>query len=176
MTRWCCVWPPWLREREGKAPTSHYDLLVLCVATVVEGEERKGTNELQWLVGAVCDRHGWGRGIERHQRVFTTHRCCVQPLWLREKKEKAPTSLNDSLVLCVAGIVKGEGRKSTNESLWLIGAVCGQCCWGRGKEEHQQVVMTCWCWCGLCGQGRSYQWIFTTCWCWLWPAWPREGG
>ena len=47
MTHWCCVWPLWLREREGKAPMSHYDLLVLHVAVVVEGEEREGTNELQ---------------------------------------------------------------------------------------------------------------------------------
>ena len=34
------------------------------------------------------------------------------PAWLREKRKKAPTSRNDSLVLVVAGVVKGEAEKA----------------------------------------------------------------
>ena len=45
---------------------------------------------------------------------------------MRETREKAPASLKDSLVLVVTGVVKGEVGKSTNESLQLVGAVCGQ--------------------------------------------------
>ena len=41
-TRWCLVWPAWLKEKQKKAPTSHYDSLVPVVAGVVEGE---ATNE-----------------------------------------------------------------------------------------------------------------------------------
>ena len=46
MTCWCSLWPAWLREGEEKQPTSHIDSLVLCVAAVVKGEEKKGTNKL----------------------------------------------------------------------------------------------------------------------------------
>ena len=41
---------------------------------------------------------------------------CVWLALLGEKEEKAPMSCNDSLVLCVAGMVEGKGKKSTNES------------------------------------------------------------
>ena len=41
---------------------------------------------------------------------------CVWPVLLGEKEEKAPTSRINSLVLCVAGMVEGKGKKSTNES------------------------------------------------------------
>ena len=44
------------------------------------------------------------------------------PAWSREKRKKAPTSRNDSLVLVVAGVVEGEAEKapmSRNDSLVL---------------------------------------------------------
>ena len=41
-TRWCLVWPAWLKEKQKKAPTSHYNLLVPVVVGVDEGE---ATNE-----------------------------------------------------------------------------------------------------------------------------------
>ena len=43
--RWCSLWPAWSRDKRKKAPMSHNDLLVLVVACVVKGEVKKGTNE-----------------------------------------------------------------------------------------------------------------------------------
>ena len=112
-------------------------------------------------------------------------------------KNKASTSLYDSLMLIVACMVKEEVEKamSFNNSLVLVVAaivegeakikhqrvVMTRWCWlwlpwsreNRKKKKHQQVVMTRWC---LHGRGRSNQQVFTTCWCWFWPAWSREGG
>ena len=48
--------------------------------------------------------------------------CSLWPVWSREKRKKAPTSRNDSLVLVVACIIKGEAKK-----------------------RHQRAIEACWC-------------------------------
>ena len=83
------------------------------------------SNEPIWLVGACCGQHGRGTEEKSNQQVILTHWCLLWPAWLREGEEKQPTSRIDSLVLCVASEVEVEGEKSTNESLRLVGAVCG---------------------------------------------------
>ena len=63
-----------------------------------------------------CGLHGQGRSGKRHQRVLKTCWCWLQPAWSREKWGKAPTSHYNLLVLCVASMVNGEVKKTTNES------------------------------------------------------------
>ena len=68
-------------------------------------------------------------------------------------KNKASTSLYDSLMLVVACMVEEEVEKamSLNDSLVLVVAAIVK---GEAKIKHQRVVMTHWCW--------------------LWPPWSRE--
>ena len=53
--------------------------------------------------------------------------CSLWLAWLREKRKKAPTSRNDSLVLVVACIIEGEAEKKapTSQKGSLVLVVAG---------------------------------------------------
>ena len=59
MTRWCWLWPPWLRENRKKAPTSRNDSLVLAW-----WREKQPTSlyNLLVLVVACVVKGGWWKG------------------------------------------------------------------------------------------------------------------
>jgi hypothetical protein len=145
------LWLPSSLERRRDPPTSHRDSLVVMEPGVVVGRKGEATNESLRLVGGPrCRRCRWKDG-KSHQRVSKTRWWCWRLAWSVERREKPPTSHEDSLVVVGAGVVGGEGGKPTNESRRLVGGPkCQRRCW-KEEKTHQRVVGTRW-----------------------WPSWPAS--
>ena len=121
-TCWCSSFPlPWQRQPHT-APTSRNDLLVLFLPSPLTMAVTHSTNKSLRLVGAFSFfslNHG---GHTQHQRVVKTHWCLSIPLPQPWQSLTAPTSHCDSLVPFLSSPSTTAATRSTNESLWLVGA------------------------------------------------------